>query len=394
VVRALHCGRGDGARPRRLFSCAPGALPMRAGLGNDASPGPVSIERMTAAMKNDFVFRGSSWLTKAIGVMAFGAACVGCGSSASEPASAAESPAVAEPAVAAEATAHAVWRDAIARAPAVEEGCFHASYPAMTWDKIDCSEATIRFHSHPAPSRNTAGVPFTVGNGNDFAAQASGLISQSTGTFPTVTGVTSETDDGAKNSYSIQLNSNFMSGTAACKGVSGCQSWSQFVYSTNERSAFIQDWLIGIGKCPDKTFFADGEGDCYKNSAAVSVPAIAISNLSGFKMAGSAVKNGKDTLVFTAEGEAFSTNQPDTTTNLATAWNASEFNIIGDGGASEAVFNKGASITVKIALADGSTSAPACVANDGTTGETNNLKLGKCTTGGGTSPFIQVTETD
>jgi hypothetical protein len=183
-----------------------------------------------------------------------------------------------------------------------------------------------------------------------------------------------------------------MSGTAACRGVSGCLSWSQFVYSTNEQSAFIQDWLIGIGNCPNSSFFSDGQGDCFKNSAAVSVPAIAIGNLSGFKMVGSAVRNGKDTLVFTAEGEAFSTNQPDSVTNLATAWTASEFNIIGDGGGSEAVFNTGSSITVKIALVDGSSSAPTCVKNDGTTGETNNLNLGSCSTGGGSSPFIQFTE--
>ena len=342
-------------------------------------------------MQTKFGFRRSSWLPNAVCVMAFGAACVGCGAPPSEPAATEGSPATAESA-AVEAAARADWREAIVRAPAAEEGCFYAAYPAMTWDKIACSDAPVRFRSHPAPSRNAAGVPFTVGNGNDFAAQASGLISQSTGTFPTVTGVTSESD-GQKNTYSIQLNSNFMSGTAACKGVSGCQSWSQFVYSTSERSAFIQDWLIQIGsKCPDSTYFSDGEGDCYKNSAAVSVPALAISNLSGFKMVGSAVKNGKDTLVFTAEGEAFSTNQPDSTTNLATAWNASEFNIIGDGGGSSATFNKGSSVTVKIALSDGSTSAPACVANDGTTGETNNLTLGKCTTGGGSSPFIQFTE--
>jgi hypothetical protein len=347
---------------------------------------------MKNAMQNKFGFRGSNWLPNALCVMAFGAACVGCGAPASEPAAAEGATAPTE-AAAVEASARAVWREAIVRAPASEEGCFHAAYPATTWEQIACSDAPIRFHSHPAPSRSEANTPFTVGNGNDFAAKASGLISQSIGTFPTVTGVTSETD-GQKNTYSIQLNSNFMSGTAACKGVSGCQSWSQFVYSTSERSAFIQDWLIQIGsKCPDNTYFSDGEGDCYKNSAAVSVPAIAITNLSSFKMSGSAVKNGKDTLVFTAEGEAYSTNQPDTTTDLATAWNASEFNIIGDGGGSSATFNKGSSVTVKIALTDGSTSAPSCVANDGTTGETNNLTLGKCSTGGGTSPFIQFTET-
>src|SRR5436305_1108016 len=64
--------------------------------------------------------------------------------------------------------------------------------------------------------------------------------------------------------------------------------------------------------------------------------------------------------------------------SLSGAWNASEFNIIGDGGGSQAVFNRGASVTVEITATSGSTAAPKCVANAGTTGETNNLTLGTC----------------
>ncbi len=109
-------------------------------------------------------------------------------------------------------------------------------------------------------------------------------------------------------------------------------------------------------------------------------------------MTGSAVAGHTDTLIFAAEGKAFRTSQRDSITNLGTAWTASEYNIIGDGGASEAVFNKGSSISVRIGLNDGTTNAPTCVANDGTTGETNNLNIGKCTTGVGTTPFIEFTE--
>jgi hypothetical protein len=43
-------------------------------------------------------------------------------------------------------------------------------------------------------------------------------------------------------------------------------------------------------------------------------------------------------------------------------------------------------------LLDGSTSAPTCVANDGTTGESNNLNLGACTASGGYPPYIRFTE--
>jgi hypothetical protein len=67
---------------------------------------------------------------------------------------------------------------------------------------------------------------------------------------------------------------------------------------------------------------------------------------------------------------------------------------VGDAGGSRADFNKGASITVKVAVTDGSTAAPSCIADDGTTGETNNLNLGACTAASGTSPSIQFTESD
>jgi hypothetical protein len=221
----------------------------------------------------------------------------------------------------------------------------------------------------------------------------SGLISSSVGTFPTVTGVTSETD-GRKNTYSIQLNSNFMSGTAACLGYSGCLSWQQGVYSSSEEAAFFQYWLIGFGsRCPSG-WYSDGEGDCYKNSAAITVPTIAITDLANLKMSVSAAKGQKDAVIFTNGTEAYTTSGADSVADLATAWTATEFNVIGDGGGSEAVFNKGSSVTVKIVVANGTTNAPTCVPNDGTTGETNNLTLGKCTSAGGASPYIEFTESN
>jgi hypothetical protein len=204
--------------------------------------------------------------------------------------------------------------------------------------------------------------------------------------------VTSETDSG-KNAYSIQLNSNFMSGTAACNG-SKCLSWLQFVYSSDEKSVFMQYWLIDYsGACPSGWNSA-GSGECYKNSAAVTVPKIKIKELSHLKMSGTAVKGGNDTAVFTSETDAYTTSGKDTVVDLATAWTESEFNIIGDGGGSEATFNSGSSVTVKIAVTDGSTAAPTCAAKAGTTGETNNLTLGSCKGTGGSAPYIEFTESN
>ena len=285
-----------------------------------------------------------------------------------------------------EAQARGAWRESIVRTQVPAEGCFYAAYPSTAWTKVGCTVAPNR----PYVPRHAA-VAQTVGDGTDYAAEVTGLMTASVGTFPTVTGVTSEKDDGESNDYSLQLNSNFMS-TAVCNGHSGCLSWQQFVYSSGEGAAFMQYWLINYGTCPSgwNTF----SPDCYKNSAAVSVPLQAISQLANLKLSGTAVASGTDTLVFTTETEAYSTTGKDSVVDLATDWKESEFNIIGDGGGSEAAFNKGASITVKIAVTDGSTAAPACAANAGTTGETNNLTLKSCTTSSGSTPSIQFVESD
>jgi len=108
---------------------------------------------------------------------------------------------------------------------------------------------------------------------------------------------------------------------------------------------------------------------------------------------GKAVVNGIDTMIFTTESSAYSTTGQDSVVKLGNSWNASEFNVVGDGGGSSAKFNAGSSITVGIALTDELTSGPKCQSDDGTTGETNNLTLGKCSTFSGSTPSVQFTET-
>jgi hypothetical protein len=283
-----------------------------------------------------------------------------------------------------EAQARESWRESIVRTAVPGEGCFYAAYPSTFWAKVACTVAPNRQYR---PRTATAGR--TVGDGNDYAASVTGLMTSAVGTFPKVTDVTGEKDDGESGDYSLQLNSNFMN-TAVCAGHSGCQSWQQFVYSSGEESVFMQYWLISYGTCPKGWFRATP--DCYKNSAAVTAPKQPVTQLANLKVSGTAVANGTDTMVFTTETEAYSTTGPDSVVDLATGWNQSEFNVIGDGGGSEANFNKGASITVKIAVANGTTSAPTCDANDGTTGETNNLTLGGCRTFSGSTPSIEFVE--
>jgi hypothetical protein len=289
------------------------------------------------------------------------------------------------------------WQDDVIANPTTAAGCYHAAYPSTEWEQVSCGQASARpFHAFDATKPPTK---FDVGNGSDYALVSSTLISRASGTFIEAKNITSENDSGQADTYSLQLNSNFMSGTAACASAgSACLSWTQFVYSTSETSAFMQDWLIGFGDtCPATPagWNSDGQGDCFINSAAANVAAIPAANLADLKVGGKA-ENGLDIMVFADAGDAFTTNQPDSITNLSTAWTENEYNVIGDGGGTAATFNAGATIRVRIGVdANGpSTAAPQCVANDGTTGETNNLNAGPCEAFGGEEPSIEFTESD
>ena len=290
----------------------------------------------------------------------------------------------------ADAQLHETWRASIAQTPVPQEGCFKATYPNTTWTQVTCKAAPRR----PYLPRSGHRSGYTVGNGNDYAAVVSGLISSGVGTFPVVTGLKSETGyDGQANTYSLQLNSDFFS-TSVCNGSSDpsqCLGWEQFVYS-NSGVAFIQYWLLNYGSsCPNGGWM-EYEGSCYRNSNGVDVPTQVITQLGHLKLSGTAVSGGIDTLTMTTASEAYSVTGNDSVVYLAKGWNAAEFNVVGDGGGSEAKFNKGTSLTVDIALKDGSSSAPKCEGDDGTTGETNNLTLGSCSTGGGSTPYVKFTE--
>lgn len=291
---------------------------------------------------------------------------------------------------------HQNWRAAIARTAVPDKGCFTAEYPLTVWKQVACGTAP----NIPYLPRSGAGSGQTTGDGNDYAAVTATLTSSATGSFPTVKGLTSETDGGQHNVYSIQLNSNFMSNDQACAGAvtpSKCLGWEQFVYSSSSHEAFMQYWLIhysGTGvKCPGGwNSFSD---DCYKNSNSVSVPQEPVTDLSKISLSGTAVAGGIDTINFTDDAHAFSVTGQDSVMFLAAGWTASEFNIIGDGGGSQANFNAGTKLTVRIDLTDGTTAAPVCQANDGTTGETNNLNLGACKAKKGkgvTLPSVQFVE--
>jgi hypothetical protein len=297
------------------------------------------------------------------------------------------------------------WRSAIAETQP-GEGCFTVSYPDTIWQQVECKEFQPRVR--PVLRKLTGGQ--IAGNGNDYVAQGSGLTSAATGSFPKVTGVTSEKSVGVAayggggilgpNEYTLQLNTDYNGTTAACGGHSGCVVWQQFIYATNQiesghGAVFMQNWIIGWGDsaCPSG-FGSDGEGDCYGNSKAVELANVSPTDLQGVTLRASAQSGGNDTATFTYAGKAYSVTEPDTTLDISQVWQQTEFNVVGDAGGSRAVFNEPVSIAVKVAIADGSTAAPTCVADSGSTGESNNLNLGKCHAVAGTHPYIQFPESN
>ena len=327
----------------------------------------------------------------------------------------------------AELKAREVWRETMHQISAPSEGCFHASYPSTQWEEVKCAPAPgYRSALHrPASSEQT------VGNGYDYVAQTpSGrLITQAIGNFPSVKGVTSEKSVGVpafgdggilgKNEYTLQVNTNFYN-SAACDGYTYCLAWQQYVLSTNtpvsltsnkltgNTEVFIEYWLINYGVdngfdiCPAGFLDGgpDGEGpgdDCVQNTAATVVAdgQIPITNLASLKLSGSAKSGGTDAATATYDTEAYTATVKDSYTDISSGWTQAEFNVLGNAGGSEAEFNTGSSVTVKVKLVDGTTTAPTCVSPsdyDGTTGETNNLKLGSCSTTGGSSTYIEFTE--
>ena len=291
----------------------------------------------------------------------------------------------------AEAQNQETWREAIARTQVPAAGCFQASYPNLMWNKIECKAAP------DVPYIPRSGrISQTVGDGTDYAAEVTtGMINKTIGSFPKDPGVKTEKGLLGANDYSLQLNSNFMH-TATCDGAGDpaeCLDWEQFVYSSGYEAGFMQYWLINWNNlCPSG--WTSYSSDCYTNSDAVPVPKVGIGKLKTLKLSGAAVKGGIDTLVLTVGTQAYSTTGLDSVVNLAHAWKESEFNIIGDGSGSAADFNSGSSVTVKVTVFNGTEDKPTCASDAGTTGETNNLNLGSCTGTGGTSPYIQFSESN
>jgi hypothetical protein len=265
-------------------------------------------------------------------------------------------------------------------------GCYRASYPALAWHSARCVTAP-KIPLIPRPRSARRAGPDLVGNGTDYSAQVPGLISQATGTFQNVSsGITEQGyPDGAgsltANAFSLQLNSQFFTGSAACSGAASpanCEAWQQFLYTYDTSSTsyiFMQYWLIGYDTTCPSGWYADSDDsdDCYTNSAAAEVSTLTAGQLASLRLTASAQSGGSDGVsLAVGSGAATSVTDIDSEVGLASRWNTTEWGVYGDGGGTEAYFGSSTSLEAQTALTATSTVAPSCV-SEGFTGETNNL---------------------
>jgi hypothetical protein len=306
-----------------------------------------------------------------------------------------------------ESAAHAAWHNVMKRAPATEQGCFHAAYPSVAWEKVDCATGVTRVPRHIKPAASEAEV---VGNGGDYVGSATGLITSAAGAF-VVSGVKSEKSVGVaafggggilgSNEYSVQINTDDNKETSACAGHIGCTVWQQFIYATDyygagKAAVFMQYWLLDWGTSACPSGWGKYGSDCYTNSPLAPAPDIPITSLGQLELASSVQLNGFDTVTLYYGSDVVSMTWFDAMLDIASAWKQVEFNIVGDAGGSQAQFNRGSSLKAILSFTDGTSTKPACVANGGTTGETNNLNLGACTASVGFFgiPLIEFTESN
>jgi hypothetical protein len=288
----------------------------------------------------------------------------------------------------------------MAQIPLPGKGCFEARYPNALWQPATCGAAS----KYPNPVARGASPTF-VGGGNDYFMQVTGNISSATGSFDSVAGVT--TEFGSKfgsatvfpNTYSLQLNANIFF-TPVC---SGCLGWQQFIFSQSQCAPsaciFIEYWLLNhASPCPAGgwTFYpgsATTASGCFMNTAVAIVPVQPLADLGNLKLSGS-VSGGLDIVqLSTVSGNIVATAQ-DSILSLAQGWTGGEYNLVGDCCASEAFFNSGSILTVRLSAHNGTTNIPSCTTSfNGATAETNNLNLTTaCSALGGAFPAIVFSE--
>ncbi len=290
------------------------------------------------------------------------------------------------------------WALSMHKMAVPKKGCFTATYPSLQWREVACV-------APPPPN-----VRFNVGStSGDYAAvralPLTNLVSSATGSFPTVTGVHTESDSlsGVADAYTLQLNTNNFFTTTSVDPVCPtanpqCKGFQQFIFENTNGNVFMEYFLSipGATSCPSAWTSAGSSGgylSCTIFSPAVHIGSQPITNLQSMILTGTATAGGNDT-AFVGMGGMMAAVNADSMLNLASGWVAAEFNVFGACCSSTAIFNTNSTITVNTTIHYGGTAAPGC-AMISYTAETNNLSLvGAPVFGTQPSPAIEFTESN
>ena len=295
------------------------------------------------------------------------------------------------------AAERANWRKELQAAPRPSRGCYTAIYPERQWREVACTTPPTKLYL-PRPGGLTQ-LDKVGGGGPDFTAVVTGHITEAEGSFDSVTGVT------ATPAYSLQLNTDFFS-TSTCSSspsTATCRGWEQFIYPSSG-GGFIQYWLIDYGPpgttcpAPQGATCVAGQSStdgwcpqtlnwgspptprifCVINSVgATTAPATPATSLGQLRVDGAASGVGgatNDAITVTVAGTPHGAAGNNYFPDLGTQWQKAEFNVFGDGGGSQAVFNSGSSATVRVEVASGTTLGPGCVLGS-FTAKSNNMTL-------------------
>jgi hypothetical protein len=280
----------------------------------------------------------------------------------------------------------AVWREFILNTPLPQEACSTATYPDLQWQVVSCGAAyadAIAQQDRDAIPQQSGVQPELEGFGGDVVLGVqSNFILQAQGSFNSVTGVTSEESNGNRNSFSLQINTNIFQTTTCSSSPSpaGCRGWVQFVYDSSENHALIQYWLQNYGNSCPAGWRSDGSGDggCFRNSHTVNTPGVTIAELVNMRLVGSiggVFGNPTDDIVAIGIGNTFyAVASGNPIAGAKEAWQEMDFNVFGDGGDSEAVFNPGSTLVVLDSISYASGTLPFSTVG-GVSGESNNLNL-------------------
>ena len=170
-----------------------------------------------------------------------------------------------------------------------------------------------------------------------------------------------------------------------------------WLYNWGPSCPTLPAWAIPQGSPATTTWIPDGSGDCWFNSPMQYVPPQTAGALAGLILTGTA--GAQDTVVLATSMTTLAAAGFPSVLSLSQVWTEAEFNVFGDCCLTEANFTTPTVLVVQTSIDDGTMNPPTCVANDGTTGEKNNLTfvptaMPVCCPYGSPSPAIEFMEAD